>query len=47
MTQPQHIRYYDLSTLKRWNRNYRQGDVGAIIQSIARFGFKFDPDPPA
>ncbi len=39
MPQPQHIRYYDLATLKRWNRNYRQGDVGAIIQSIARFGF--------
>lgn len=37
--QPQHIRYHDLATLKRWNRNYRQGDVGAIIQSIARFGF--------
>lgn len=37
--QPQHIRYHDLATLKRWNRNYRQGDVGAIIQSIARFGY--------
>jgi hypothetical protein len=39
MTQPEHIQYRDLATLKRWGRNYRQGDVGAIIQSIARFGF--------
>lgn len=28
-----------LSDLKTWERNYRKGDVQAIVNSIARFGF--------
>lgn len=28
-----------LSSLKRWEDNYRQGDVDAIVASITRFGF--------
>lgn len=33
------ISYRDLTTLKTWKRNYRHGDVGAIITSIVTFGF--------
>jgi hypothetical protein len=29
----------ELSRLKKWERNYRVGDVNAIIASITRFGF--------
>lgn len=31
--------YIAIENLKTWERNYRQGDVGAIVQSLQRFGF--------
>jgi ParB-like chromosome segregation protein Spo0J len=33
------MRMMPLSRLKRWDRNYRRGDVEAIAASINRFGF--------
>lgn len=33
------IIYRNLIELKTWDRNYREGDVGAIITSIDTFGF--------
>lgn len=31
--------WVNLDTLQLWERNYNQGDVGAIVQSIRKFGF--------
>lgn len=33
------VAYRDITTLKLWRRNYRRGDVGAILHSIVAFGF--------
>ena len=33
------IIYRDIATLRLFERNYREGDVGAIVVSIERFGF--------
>lgn len=37
MTEP--VVYRNISELRLWSRNYRQGDIGAIITSIRTFGF--------
>lgn len=37
MKQP--IVYKPISELRTWDRNYRQGDVGAIVNSLNQFGF--------
>lgn len=39
MSAPRNVRLLPLSTLKRWERNYRIGNVEAIAASIKRFGF--------
>lgn len=37
------LRYVPLDTLRRWERNHKRHDLGALAVSIARHGFK---DPP-
>lgn len=37
------LRYVRLSDLRRWSGNAKLHDIGALIQSIKRYGFK---DPP-
>ena len=39
ISKPENVTLYPLSTLKRWDRNYRVGNVEAIVASIVRFGF--------
>ncbi len=39
MKEGRELKMTELSTLKRWERNYRVGEVDAIVASIARFGF--------
>ena len=36
---PPHVGYVPLSQLEPWERNYRVGDVEAIVRSVGRFGF--------
>jgi hypothetical protein len=36
------LRYIPLSTIHRWNRNYKLHDIGALIQSFKIHGFR-DP----
>lgn len=33
------LNYRNLAELKCWQRNYRHGDIGAITQSLLRFGY--------
>lgn len=39
MTSDKNIVYHSIDDLHLWQRNYRQGDIGAIINSIRTFGF--------
>lgn len=43
MTEQLQIKYVRLDELRRWDRNPKRHDLGAIADSIARHGFK---DPP-
>lgn len=42
MTTNLELRYVPLSTLERWDRNPKRHDIGSIVTSIGRYGFK-DP----
>jgi len=44
MTERLELRYVDLATLRRWDRNAKRHDLGALAESITRHGFR---DPPA
>jgi len=44
MTDRLELRYVDLATLRRWDRNAKRHDLGALAESITRHGFR---DPPA
>jgi len=44
MTDRLELRYVDLATLRRWDRNAKRHDLGALAASITRHGFR---DPPA
>lgn len=37
------IRYVRLSDVRRWNRNPKKHDIGALVQSIRKHGFKNPP----
>lgn len=41
------LRYVPLSTVRRWDKNAKKHDLGALAESIERYGFvdppKFDP----
>ena len=43
MTDELHLEYVRLDTLSQWKRNAKRHDIGALIESIERHGFK---DPP-
>jgi hypothetical protein len=44
MTERLELRYVPLDTLRRWDRNAKRHDYGALVESITRHGFR---DPPS